>query len=100
MDSLNPTMVDHRDYRASMLGSWLLRLILIVSIKQIACKCRRARSTPKLFKNGPRCLYNHKLLRTPKASPSSSRPRSPASRGLIGEGGGSRLDSGSPDRTL
>ena len=36
-------------------------------LKKIACKCGRARSTPMFCKNGPQCLYNHKLLRTPKS---------------------------------
>ena len=35
-------------------------------LKQIACKCGRAKLSPMFFKNGPLCLYNHKLLGTPK----------------------------------
>ena len=48
---------------------------------------------PKICKNGPLCMYNHKHLRTPKS------PEFTLLGGLIGEGGGSRLDSGSPNRT-
>ena len=37
-----------------------------LDLKSIQCKCVRAKSTPTICKNSPKCLYSHKYLRTPK----------------------------------
>ena len=37
-----------------------------LDLKSIQCKCGRSKSTPAICKNGPKCLYGHKHLKTPK----------------------------------
>ena len=38
-------------------------------LKKIACKVGRGKHTPMFCKNGQSCLYNHKLIATPKSPP-------------------------------
>jgi hypothetical protein len=38
-----------------------------LDLKSIQCKCGRSKSTPAICKNGPKCLYGHKHLKTPKS---------------------------------